>query len=491
MAGFPPDDTLTSIVMVTYNGLELTRRCLDSVAACTPEPHELVVVDNGSEDGTVAYLRERLGPESVIANDSNLGFLRAANRGMSAARGGYILLLNNDTTVTPGWLSALQQAARSARDVGIVGGKIIGPDGRVQLAGAYMAFDGSARMIGEGLSPDDPSLSREREVCYVGGHCMLIKREVVDAIGLLDESYGFGYHEDTDYCYRAREAGFRVIYTPRCAVHHQLFGTPLPDRQKIIDRNREAFLQKWSEKLFLWRFAGPRIDFRAGAGEVPVGAGWFAAEAEFTCTAREAWCYLQPPTEAPALLELVALAFHPDLSEKPLHLEVRAAGQTVGHAFFRTPWEWRQLFFPVPRVEGGPLRVDLIVDRSWTPDELFRDGRDPRGVGLAVKRMSVGTVDSARSWAAEGVPLDASVQRLSEHLELLQRIWRDREEFYRRELEGKEKLIARLQANLERYHTTPPFRLYFGLKRLLAGRQHAGSHEPGGAQADGSGVQGP
>jgi len=464
----PPsvDAGLTTIVIVTYNRLEQTRQCVDSIVACTPEPHQLLFVDNASSDGSADYFREMFGPEAVIANESNQGFLRAANQGIKAAHGRYVLLLNNDTTVTPGWLSALQRAAEPP-DVGIVSGKIVGPDGRVQLAGAYIAFDGSARMIGEGLSPDDPSLSLQREVCYVGGHCMLIKRQVIDTVGLLDESYGFGYHEDTDYCYRARQAGFKVVYTPDCLIHHQLFGTPLPERQSIIRENQRRFLERWSDQLFVRRFIGPRIEFRADRGELPVGSGWFAAEAEYTCTGQEAWCYLGMPTARPAVLEIVASAPHPDLSQKPLHLEVLAAGERVGHGFFRTPWELQQLFFPLPHKAEPPLRIDLRVDRTWQPDDLFQDGRDPRKIGLAVYRISAGSVPEAARWAAQGIPVDSSLQRLREHLEFLQRALEDKDAFYARELEGKERLIAKLQANLERYHATLPFRAYFAAKRLL------------------------
>lgn len=458
---------LTTIVVVTYNRLEQTRLCADSIVAHTPEPYRLLFVDNASGDGTVEHLRQRFGEDAVTANNSNEGFIRAANRGIATATGRYVLLLNNDTVVTPGWLAALQEAAERSPQVGIVSGKIVGPDGRVQLAGAYIAFDGSARMIGEGLSPEDPSLSAEREVCYVGGHCMLIKREVIEAIGPLDDSYGFGYHEDTDYCYRAREAGFRVVYTPHCVVHHQLFGTPLPERQRIIAENQRLFLERWSDRLFLWRCLRPQVEFRADQGELPVGSGWYAAEAEYTCTSREAWCYLKPPAESPSILELVASAPHPDLVERAVHLEVLANGQLIGHAFFTTPWELRQLFFPIPEPADGKLRIDLRVDRTWKPDERFQDGRDPREIGLAVYRMTVGSTSSAVSRAAQGVPQEQSLRRLRDHLQYLEQAIADKDAFYRRELEGKERLIAQLQGNLERYHATPPFRLYFALKGLL------------------------
>src|SRR5450759_386418 len=102
---------LTSIVIVTYNRLAQTRECVDSIVACTPEPYELIFVDNASTDGTVAYLRERFGEQAVNANGTNEGFLRGANLGIDAAHGRYIVLLNNDTRVTTGWLAALRSAA--------------------------------------------------------------------------------------------------------------------------------------------------------------------------------------------------------------------------------------------------------------------------------------------------------------------------------------------------------------------------------------------
>ncbi len=469
MTDAPQASALTSIVIVTYNRLEQTRRCVDSLVSLTPEPHQLIFVDNASTDETVAYLQEHFGEDAVLVNSSNEGFLRAANRGIAAAKGDYVLLLNNDTTVTEGWLSALIDEAERSADVGIVGGKIVGPDGRIQVAGAYMAFDGSARMIGEGLAANDPAISEEREVCYVGGHCMLIKRAVLDAIGPLDESYGFGYHEDTDYCYRARAAGFRVVYTPDCVVHHELHGTPLPERQMIITQNQRRFLEKWKEQLFLWRHVRPRVEFRSDRGELPVGSGWYAAEADYSCTGREAWCYLQPP-EGPALLELVASAAHPDLAENPLHLEAYLDGHLVGHSFFSTPWEVRQFFFPVGQTEQKPLRIDLRVDRTWKPDDRFQDGRDPREIGLAVHRMSLGTPAEAKGWAAEGIGLEPSLQRLRDHLDYLEKALADKDAFYQRELEGKEKLITQLQGNLERYHAMPPFRVYFALKKLLGSK---------------------
>lgn len=153
----------------------------------------------------------------------------------------------------------------------------------------------------------------------------------------------------------------------------------------------------------------------------------------------------------------------------------------MGRTFLTTPWEPRQLFFAVPepgsilgaareldfRATPAPVKVEIRVDRCYRPDELFQDGRDPREIGLAVRRMGIGTVDQAAEWAASGSGVEDPARRLREHAAFLEKALAEKEAFYSRELEGKEQLIARLQGNLERYHSTPPFRLYFLLKRLL------------------------
>ena len=165
----------------------------------------------------------------------------------------------------------------------------------------------------------------------------------------------------------------------------------------------------------------------------------------------------------------MAAAPHPDLAQHPLHLEVLVQGETAGHAFFRTPWEMQQLFFPSAPLPAKRLRIDLKVDRTWRPDDLFQDGRDPRQIGLAVHRVALCSPVGSRRRAADSVPREASIQRLQDHLAFLEKAIAEKDAFYQRELAGKERLIAQLQENLERYHSTPPFRAYFALKRLLGG----------------------
>ena len=215
--------------------------------------------------------------------------------------------------------------------------------------------------------------------------------------------------------------------------------------------------------------AGVRV--QGGQARASRGGGWYAAEEEYTCTGAEAWFYLRPPVSGPIVLELVAAAPHPDLAEHPLHLEVLRRGRLRRPRLLPHPLgDAPAASFPISAPSRGEsrLRIDLKVDRTWRPDDLFRDGRDPRQIGLAVHRMALGSAAQAgQPGRRQGHPREASLQRLQDHLAFLEKAIADKDAFYARELAGKERLIGQLQENLERYHATPPFRAYFALKRLL------------------------
>ena len=235
-----------SVIVLTWNGLEVTRRCVDSLLGVTRHPDfEVVVVDNGSTDGTLEYLR---GVEGVrlVENGENLGFVKGNNAGIRATSSD-IVLVNNDTEfVEADWLSRMQALAYTAEDIGIVGCRLVNADGRLVHAGTYMPVPSFWGQEYPGDEADVGQYSRDREVDGVIAACAYIKREVIDRIGPLDEDY-FSYYEDTDYCLKARQAGYRVFCCGTTVWHLENASTDLNrmDFSAVFRRSREVFLSKW------------------------------------------------------------------------------------------------------------------------------------------------------------------------------------------------------------------------------------------------------
>jgi len=243
-----------TIIILTWNGLEYTRACLDSLRAHTPlgGDAQVLVVDNGSTDGTLPYLRG-LDWIRLIENGKNLGFVCGNNTGIRATPPDHdVLLLNNDIVIPQdGWLEEIQRVAYSADDIGIVGCRLVLPDGRLLHAGAYMPLGSFwGQQIGS-LEKDVNQYNADRDVESVVGACMYVKRRVLEKIGLLDEAF-FSYFEDTDYCLRTAEAEFRTV----CAggvtlIHHQNITTHINrvSFQKVFLKSQKIFRKRWKRKM--------------------------------------------------------------------------------------------------------------------------------------------------------------------------------------------------------------------------------------------------
>lgn len=252
----PP--TPVTIVILTWNGLDYTKRCLEALRVNTDHPdYRIVVVDNASTDGSVEYLQSQHSV-TLIRNTTNLGFARANNQAMQAAEPGHdIVLLNNDTEIhQPGWLSRLQAVAYSAPDIGIVGCRLVRPDGRLQHAGAYMPLETFwGQQIGGG-EKDINQYSDDREVESVVFACVYLKRGMLDKVGPLDEDY-FCYFEDTDYCYRAAAQGYRTMCCGGLTViHHENISTKANavKHSSYFQKAQAIFRSKWEKKLGQGRY---------------------------------------------------------------------------------------------------------------------------------------------------------------------------------------------------------------------------------------------
>jgi GT2 family glycosyltransferase/tetratricopeptide (TPR) repeat protein len=240
----PPADDTTSIVILAHDQLEATAACLDSIRRNTPEPHEVIVVDNASTDGTLEFLRAR--PEvRVIANDSNRGFPAAANQGIAAAVGARVLLLNNDVVTTPGWLSRLLRALGSDPRIGLVGPCSNCVSGPQQVEAEYRDLESLDAFAADRARDRDGELE---DVDRLVGFCLLIRRAVIDAVGVLDERFGLGCFDDDDYTLRALAAGFRAVIARDAFVHHdggRTFRASGVDFAALMDENRAKFRAKW------------------------------------------------------------------------------------------------------------------------------------------------------------------------------------------------------------------------------------------------------
>jgi GT2 family glycosyltransferase len=242
-----------SIIILTWNGLDYTRRCLETLRGRTAFPdYEVVVVDNGSTDGTVEYLRS-LPWLRLLENGSNLGFVRGNNRGMAESVGDSdFVLLNNDTEIIqPDWLSRLQATAYSAPEVGIVGARLRRPDGMLQHAGTYMPVETFwGQQVGAG-EKDVNQFNADAEVEGVVFACAYIKREVAERVGPLDDDY-FSYFEDSDYCLRARGQGFKVVCCGSATVvHHENTSTKVNkvSHGELFLESQKTFKRKWQAAL--------------------------------------------------------------------------------------------------------------------------------------------------------------------------------------------------------------------------------------------------
>jgi len=239
---------LTSIVILTRNQLEYTRQCVDSIRARTPEPIELIFVDNGSTDGTLEYLRAL--PESfVIENGRNLGFGGGCNQGMGVARGERILLLNNDVIVTDGWLAALHRELDLHPATGITGprsNRIIGSQQVDDVC--YDEEHPGEDLVAWSRSWCAEHAGQSRTIMRAVGFCMLIERAVIEQIGGFDLRFGLGNFEDDDICLRAQVAGFEIRIVEDSFVHHfgsRTFAGEQIDYRVSMGENHARFAAKW------------------------------------------------------------------------------------------------------------------------------------------------------------------------------------------------------------------------------------------------------
>ena len=242
-----------SIVIPVYGAFAHTLACLRALAAHPPRAaFEVIVVDDASPDDSVAKL-EQIDGIRLHARECNGGFIAACNDGAAQARGEFLIFLNNDTVPQPGWLDALLDTFEQHANVGLVGAKLVYPDGRLQEAGGVVFTDGSGWNYGRNESPDDCRFAYVRDADYCSGAAIAIPRALFERLGGFDTRYAPAYYEDTDLAFAVRAAGLRVVYQPAAVVVHDegtTSGTDLAQGPKAAQvRNQSVFAQKWRDAL--------------------------------------------------------------------------------------------------------------------------------------------------------------------------------------------------------------------------------------------------
>ncbi len=210
----------TSVVIPNWNGKHLLKTCLTSLQKQTLKNFEIIVVDNGSVDGSVEYIKRYFPKVKLITLDKNYGFTRAVNEGIQKSLGNYIVLVNNDTESDKDYLKYLVLAAKNHSDVGFVTGKLLNFYNRELLDSAGDAVDVVGHSYNIGLrEKDGPRFNKAGYAFLVTGGGSLFKKEVFKSVGLFDEDY-FSYMEDIDLCLRAQFQGFKGWYEPKAVLYH-------------------------------------------------------------------------------------------------------------------------------------------------------------------------------------------------------------------------------------------------------------------------------
>jgi GT2 family glycosyltransferase/glycosyltransferase involved in cell wall biosynthesis len=242
-----------SIIIPVFNQLDYTHACLASLQTVEEQtPFEVIIVDDCSTDRSAEVLPQVDGI-TYVRNEKNSGFVASCNHGAEKARGKYLAFLNNDTLVKPGWLTALVETFAENNRAGIVGSKLVYPDGRLQEAGGIIWRDASGWNYGKSDDAGKPEYNYLREVDYCSGAALMIPKELFHKLGGFDMRYAPGYYEDTDLAFKVRRAGYQVLYQPQSEVVHYEGATGGTDvsagAKKYQEVNRSTFAETWADDL--------------------------------------------------------------------------------------------------------------------------------------------------------------------------------------------------------------------------------------------------
>lgn len=256
-------DPRVSIIVVTYNNIELTQACLRSIDEQSHYANiEIIVVDNASSDGSQDFLTEWAGTavnRKLICNNDNRGFAAANNQGLEIATGDFLVLLNNDTHVTPGWVRTLVKHFSRDKSAGLIGPVTnnIGNEAKINIS-----YTDMSDMITEAAAYTRRHIGKTFPVRTVAFFCVMMHRDTYTKVGPLDESFGRGFFEDDDYCRRVEQTGLRIMCVEDVFIHHELSASfdmlKQQERQTLFLDNKKIYEKKWGE----WvphKYRGPEL----------------------------------------------------------------------------------------------------------------------------------------------------------------------------------------------------------------------------------------
>ena len=247
---------LTAIIILTYNALEYTKKTINSILANTEQPYEIVLVDNGSSDGTVAYLRhltKKFNHIKLIENPHNRGFAAGNNQGAALAQGEYLLFLNNDVLVSADWLTSLVRGLERDPQIGLIGPMTNSISGRQRFAEInYQDDEGFYEFAQYVRTVNQGKFTPPRRIA---GFAMLTRKSIFEQLGGFDESFGTGNFEDDDLCLRVRAAGYAIMVDESTFIHHygsQTFKSNNLNYRQSIREKGQLFFKKWPNIDYDW-----------------------------------------------------------------------------------------------------------------------------------------------------------------------------------------------------------------------------------------------